>query len=312
MQDERIGAGFDGAATADTATGSLPRTEITEAGGTPAVPADKGGRGTRALQKKIPRWQQISGLTPDAEEAMSRKERRAAIRKLFNEFQRLLREALAEHDADPDCAERSYLWDPIDMLCGELGIARRKLSALCRELSGMAAHEVLDRLRAEKVEAQLREELKAHARKIRGAPGACPGWTLEKARCLKWEFYRRRQALKRGDPFWAPEAESARRGFRNFARYRRACQLRYGKTPQELELSICAEMAEYYEHAEELAYRVRYLAEPERHPRLRVYGELPFNDLWAQALREDPQWLHRQREVYGLAEDLHEQAERLE
>ena len=111
----------------------------------------------------VPRWQAISGLLPGVEYEMSRSERRFAIRKLFKAYEELIREFLDEHEKDAEKPERTFLWDPIAAICYELGIARRKLSALTKELTGMAAHEVVDRARAEKlkekIEARVRGEL---------------------------------------------------------------------------------------------------------------------------------------------------------
>ena len=174
------------------ADGQQQQPPHTEAGGTPAphscVPAAR-------RSAVLPEWQKISGLTPVAEAAFSRSERRFAIRKLFKEFERRIREALSECEreekeegnahrdgdarngggdggADNACAghvldtknERTFLWSPLEGICAELGVARRKLSALTRELTGMAAQEVVDRIKAENVAARLKEKLAEKAK----------------------------------------------------------------------------------------------------------------------------------------------------
>ena len=73
---------------------------------------------------------------------MSRSERRYALKKLFRHYETLVREALAEaeSDSDPENDGRTFLWDPLPMLCHELGIARPNLSRLTKERTGMSAH----------------------------------------------------------------------------------------------------------------------------------------------------------------------------
>src|SRR2546428_6463237 len=43
----------------------------------------------------------------------------------------------------------TFLWDPLLLICHYLDIARSGLSRLSKEYSGMAAHEIIDRIRAE-------------------------------------------------------------------------------------------------------------------------------------------------------------------
>jgi AraC-like DNA-binding protein len=111
-------------------------------------------------------WQQISGLYPEMEEPgkMSRSERRSAIRKLFKEYERRIREALSEEQPDAEAGERTFLWSPLDGICAELGIARRKLSSLTRELTGMSAQETIDRIRAEGIGEKAKAKLAEQAR----------------------------------------------------------------------------------------------------------------------------------------------------
>jgi AraC-like DNA-binding protein len=134
--------------------------------GTQACSTQDSGTSQNNRATELPPWQKISGLTPDAEKKLSRSERRHALRKLFKEYEKRIREALSEEsaaDAENDPRERTYLWSPLESICFELGIARRKLSALTRELTGMAAHEVIDRIRAEKVAEQLKASLRDQA-----------------------------------------------------------------------------------------------------------------------------------------------------
>ena len=56
---------------------------------------------------------------------------------------------------------RTFLWDPLPQICNCLGISHSKLSQFCREVTGMNAHELLDRIRAETVKAQMRAGLRS-------------------------------------------------------------------------------------------------------------------------------------------------------
>jgi len=127
----------------------------------PVVSQDQGNQQKTAAVPQI--WQQVSGLRPETEAGMTRSERRLAIRKLFREFERRAREALSEHEKDEEAGERTYLWTPLESICFELGIARRKLSALTKELTGMSAQEVIDRVRAESLREKIATQLKPNA-----------------------------------------------------------------------------------------------------------------------------------------------------
>ncbi|HEY3324437.1 MAG TPA: hypothetical protein VGP72_28560 [Planctomycetota bacterium] len=235
---------------------------------------------------------------------MSRSERRYAIRKLFRHYERLVREALEEHEKDPEKDERSFLWDPVPMLCVELGIARRKLSALTKELTGMAAHEVVDRVRGEKVVARIEDDIAEFA--------------------VEWCTPGRRCSLSEGT--WADELRIAIRdqrredgcdnsalalahGFPNYARFRRGCMLAHGgKTPRALEEEIYRDYGCYYASARSLRWRDDVKDVAKRAAR----AGKPCDDRWATALRERPEWLAGMRKRLGLSEDLHAIAEQLE
>jgi hypothetical protein len=141
--------------------------KVLAAGTPPLQPAGRrryGNGGATTAPRVVPEWQKISGLTPEGEAKFSRSERRFAIRKLFRDFERRAREALSEHAADAEKDERTFMWSPLEALCIELGIARRKLSALTRELTGMSAQETIDRIRAESVSANVKAKLAEKAR----------------------------------------------------------------------------------------------------------------------------------------------------
>ena len=258
---------------------------------------------------KGPAWQEISGLSPEAEAKMTRQERRVAIRKLVRHVEKMAREALLEHANDPERGERSYLWDPLQMICVELGIVRRKLSAYSKELTGMAAHEIVDKIRAEDVKSRMREDLAGFVKSYWDKPGGFHRHNWKYSSSLRWEFYWTLRRSRDGCPDFEPAVVAMKYGFPNEARYRRACVLCYGKTPRQLAFEILTEIAEYYFCAFELNERQAALAYPDRNPSTRKYAARPFSDVWAIARREKPEWLAKMRAEFGLAARLEADAD---
>lgn len=256
--------------------------------------------GTPALHK----WQEISGLTPEVEAKMTRQERRIAIRKLVRHVEKMGREILAEHASDPEKNERSYLWDPLATICFELGIARRKLSSYSKELTGMAAHEIIDKIRAEDVKAKMREDLVKFVRRNWPHPGGGNRHDWKYSSSLRWEFYWTLRRQRDGAPDYEASVVAMEYGFPNEARYRRACVLCYGKTPRQLAFEILQAIADYFWCAFELNERRQALHYPDRNPKTREYAAKPFGDAWALARRERPEWLAAMRGEFGLAENL--------
>src|SRR5438874_10480804 len=98
-----------------------------------------------------PAWQKISGIDPQSESEMSRAERNAALRKLIADVTaRATVEFADEDEGDIPESERTIFWDPLQRICMQLGISRTKLSAYSRELTGMRAHEISDRILAQR------------------------------------------------------------------------------------------------------------------------------------------------------------------
>jgi len=94
------------------------------------------------------------------EAAMSREERREAVRILIAEVRNLAAADFKFAEEDPS-DERTYLWDPIDYVCNVLEISRVCLSRYSVELTGMRAHELTDSMKAEKLPGALRARLEA-------------------------------------------------------------------------------------------------------------------------------------------------------
>ncbi|HYF48085.1 MAG TPA: hypothetical protein VEJ63_01670 [Planctomycetota bacterium] len=195
---------------------------------------------------RTPKWQDLTGLDPELEADMDRDDRREAIRVLFREVERLARQEF-DFARDNPSDERTFLWDPLDYICNVLEISRVKLSSYMRELTGMRAHEVTDRIKAADLPAKLRARLEKqfaallpaleaiasplHLREGVGG-GVGEGDAFDRA----FEFARERVREERKGPNamrWAVEL-----GYANPSRVHRACVLAHTTTIQALEEEI--------------------------------------------------------------------------
>ena len=190
-------------------------------------------------KNNLPEWQKISGLTPEREKNMSDNERDAAVRVLLKEVERIARDEFARGE-DAPAGERTVFWSPLEKICRKLEISRVKLSSFSRELTGMRAHEITDRIQAEKFLKKamfLRVEkwLKPELEKMRGTPrlarmkDAHHRNNMCKSFC-KWVKSMRSDVLRAR---WA-----AALGFANASRLARACLLAFGISIDELEGSM--------------------------------------------------------------------------
>jgi hypothetical protein len=68
--------------------------------------------------------------------------------------------AMALSDGSASYAGRSPFWDPLPEICSVLGIAERKLSALCKMRTGLKVREVCDAIRCEGLRDTLREKFR--------------------------------------------------------------------------------------------------------------------------------------------------------
>jgi AraC-like DNA-binding protein len=255
---------------------------------------------------KLPKWREVAGLTVENEGTMTRSERRYALRKLFRYYESLVREHLKEHEADPEKDERTFLWDPVPTICFELGIARSKLSSLTKELTGMAAHEVVDKVRAEGIEKKMRGALARTCRKELAPGRNVASWS----KYAKWPYW--------GDVVWDVVKRSRRQpwfdrtewaqrfGFPNYARMRRGVMLaKNGLTPMQVEGQIIDEYEEYFVLAGTLQNRGTDAGEGNWARRKEQAGK-PYEDRWARALKERPEWMAQMRAELGLAAELQE------
>jgi hypothetical protein len=251
---------------------------------------------------KLPKWREVAGLRVENEGTMTRSERRYALRKLFRYYESLVREHLKEHEADAEKDERTFLWDPVPTICFEMGIARSKLSSLTKELTGMAAHEVVDKVRAEGIGNKMAYEWASLLKRKFVAGGDMPP-DPRFAKCESWDEMVGivvREAKR--EPAFENARRAVRLGFPNYARFRRGVMLAYkGATPQALEAMLLRDFAAYYGVAGELAVRrqIKLGKKDGEDEEL----ELP-ESRWAAAMRERPEWLTRMLGLLGLAEEL--------
>lgn len=113
------------------------------------------------LHEEEPVWRRLSGLHADDEAQMSPERRRRCLWKLVQAAERLMRHEMKNEATSAEVlAARTYLWDPVREVCFHLGIAQRRLSSCMKELTGMAVGEMVDRLRAEDLKRQMKEQLR--------------------------------------------------------------------------------------------------------------------------------------------------------
>jgi hypothetical protein len=191
----------------------------------------------KAEPAELPLWQKLTGLTPDREQKMSADERDAAIRILVKDVDQRARVEFERGKAAP-AGERTVFWEPLERICLQLQISRTKLSAYSRELTGMRAHEICDRIKAadlaRAIQNYLIDTLAVESRRLHNTPAA--QLRSEEFRIKTVAYFRRYLKLQRqGEQRarWAVEL-----GFPNANRLRRACILAHGMSIEELEHRI--------------------------------------------------------------------------
>ena len=245
-----------------------------------------------------PKWRALSGLTIDAEKSLQGKDRRAAIRKLFAAAESEIRAEvqLAIDDADFK-SERTYLWEPIPAVCRTLEISQSALSRFLKELTGMTATQLADKIRAEGLKEKLRAELIAHIQKYHDKPGKYNVSTLDSL----YEFWDKIKG-KRSLPKFSYATRAIGLGFANYTRMYRACLLQYGLTPAQLEDEILRDYAKFFACASHLINR-REAAHPiKKDVKSMDKYRQPYADKWAQAAKDNPAWLAQNQALFGLSE----------
>ena len=221
-----------------------------------------------------PAWREVSGMDAEGEDACSPGERAEQIGKLLNAVERLARYELNAHAAKRAAGEkdaRTYLWDPLASICKYLAISQRKLTTLSKEYTGMAAHELIDRIRAERVKDKMRADLRPFVANflstqrhegtkaqrtednnkepaeeaLRSTNPQSPISNPQLASAVWYALKVSRQSPEFHRATWAMS-----HGFANYQRFYRACLLYYGLTPGQLELEVIRELLDEYKKQE--------------------------------------------------------------
>lgn len=280
----------------------------------------KAGNGRKAAL-----WRVISGMEVGKEEELSPGERAAGIKKLLNTFARVLKNEFREQqekerarralregvsdggraaDEEYDELPRSVLWDPVASVCNYLSIAERMLSRLGREVCGVSAQQMADRLRVRALRPRLRAELEEFVR--REVPDFHDGNNRpDKPRGAQLYLLSRWREYKRDRVEETNAARAVRFGFKYPARMQMACLMEYGITVEGMELEELEEVATYYAARCALGRRAAGIEHPFSAPHIcRTYAKKPYTDFWATLWREKREWLMAMKAKWGLDESL--------
>src|SRR5687767_503277 len=104
-------------------------------------------RGPEAAGKSL--WQTITGFDAKSEASVPHDKRRQSLRKLLHAVKQLIGAEMQLDEVLPpeEKEERTIFWNPLPSICNHLGIARSKLTSFMKELTGVAAHELIDQQR---------------------------------------------------------------------------------------------------------------------------------------------------------------------
>jgi hypothetical protein len=202
-----------------------------------------------------PRWQIISGLTPQESREMTDAQRDQSLRTLFKEVVAMAR---AEFRRETPAYERSYLWDPIERICHKLDIARLKLSRLCRELTGMRVFDLSDKLKAEGLANYIRHTVKAIlARRDKDMRAQTTQYSYAKESLYIHWSDAVLQELREARQGSTLAVFASQRGFANVPRMRKGCMLNFGCTLEDLEKNLVRTMVQKFfeDAAEELGLK---------------------------------------------------------
>ncbi len=246
------------------------------------------------------KWREVSGISSENEAGMGEEERRSGLRKLFKMAEAEMRSEMKRASEDVEHrSERTFLWEPIAAVCRRLEISQANLTRLLKELTGMSATQLADRIRAEGLKEKLRAKLAAWF-KQEGEPGEFSydeKVSFEKHVEESWKCIK---ASRREMSFSYAEM-AVELGFANYGRLYRACMLQYGKTPSQLEDEIVREYTRYFILAGTLIKRSWGMSECVNEAKFEKY-RAPYTDEWAQVMREKPEWVERMKGEVGLWE----------
>lgn len=212
--------------------------------------------GEQTWSLKAPLWMQISGLYPNAHREMGPNERAGRIRILLRRVEMMVRWELKtmalkiencemkienlNGGGERSVIEETALWSPVGTICVYLEISQRHLSGLCREITGMAIQEIVDRIKAETLRAEFKNRLKDF---VSAWFGVAENWQAsvgknrgEIADAIFAELKASRRARFHRTQ-WAYEL-----GYSSYQRLFRAALLSEGMTPHQLEIDVIEEL----------------------------------------------------------------------
>ena len=198
-------------------------------------------------------WQTITGFDKNSEASIPHAQRRQSLRKLLHAVKQLISAEIQFDETLPpeEKEERTIFWNPLPSICNHLGIARSKLTSFMKELTGVAAHELIDQERVRDLKTKLRDEIRVYAREwyAKFDRDRFPGYyfeTLEEklAECVK------QGRLQKG--ICDPTLLALNFNVPTYARYYRACLVVHKKTPLQLEAQIIAEVLDEILEAESI------------------------------------------------------------
>lgn len=139
-------------------------------------------------------------------------------------------------------------WDPMRIVCEHFGLAYSALSRFSREVAGLSASDLTDRVKAEQVKTRMREDVKAWVKAIYAEERAKAESELPAARGIEateklWALV----AIRRGRGKWSRSAWAVKFGYSSYTRFQRACLAQYGISPVELERVVLEEIVESLE-----------------------------------------------------------------
>jgi hypothetical protein len=145
------------------------------------------------------------------------------------------------NDGDPENDDpRVSWWDPLRVVGEQLGMAYSALSRVCREIAGLSASDVTDRVKSETVRDSMRADVKRWLVEIYEEHPELKEMESEEALEKVWDFLQAKRGRGKGSrASWA-----CAHGFPSYTRFHKACLAGLGISPIELERVVLEEVLE--------------------------------------------------------------------
>jgi hypothetical protein len=192
----------------------------------------------------VPLWQQVSGLTPERELAMSDTERDEALSKLYEKFV-----SIARAQNENPRPERTLAWDAVARVCFRLEISRVQLSRYMSEFTGLRSTELCDFIKAETIQPAIEEFVErffeAYVPMVLATRVTCKLFLDEGQAIREVEAAFRALKLERSGPMAARWAASL--GFASAARVKKAFFMQHERSIDDVEFDMLRKlMIEYF------------------------------------------------------------------